>query len=281
MSGPALKRPKRIRDRVPPPSARRACALAFAPKAHRVCDDYRRRAKLADPSEKASGSRKARRTATAQRSPDGQNEPADRIPASKRPGWCIHGTVLDCSDEDWDFSFDLIRQIDPARSAPFLPGMMEAGPRRDRQHFVPPPACQGRAQPLRLRCDERDVEALTPRSPPTFIPGRRATCICPAPSKRPMLQGQRRTAPADVRCSSRGQPMGRARTAEEIARSPSTRQRRRSAFTTGVAHMNGGADSLENNLSLRSRAGAALEGRARAPHGSRRARALLTMRNSE
>src|ERR1700743_3069179 len=42
-------------------------------------------------------------------------------------GFVHHGTVLDCSDEDWDFSFDLNVKSMHRTIRAFLPGMLEAG----------------------------------------------------------------------------------------------------------------------------------------------------------
>src|SRR5260370_12823333 len=42
-------------------------------------------------------------------------------------GFVHHGTVLDCSDEDWDFSFDLNVKSMHRTIRSFLPGMLEQG----------------------------------------------------------------------------------------------------------------------------------------------------------
>ena len=42
-------------------------------------------------------------------------------------GFVHHGTVLDCSDEDWDFSFDLNVKSMHRTIRAFLPGMLENG----------------------------------------------------------------------------------------------------------------------------------------------------------
>jgi 2-keto-3-deoxy-L-fuconate dehydrogenase len=42
-------------------------------------------------------------------------------------GFVHHGTVLDCSDEDWDFSFDLNVKSMHRTIRSFLPGMLENG----------------------------------------------------------------------------------------------------------------------------------------------------------
>ena len=49
-------------------------------------------------------------------------------------GFVHHGTVLDCSEQDWDFSFDLNVKSMHRTITAFLPGMLEQGRRLDRQH---------------------------------------------------------------------------------------------------------------------------------------------------
>src|ERR1700709_1438971 len=55
-------------------------------------------------------------------------------------GFVHHGTVLECSDADWDFSFDLNVKSMHRTIPAFVPGMLPAGRGR----------LQGRAQPLCL-----------------------------------------------------------------------------------------------------------------------------------
>src|ERR1700749_3120517 len=42
-------------------------------------------------------------------------------------GFVHHGTVLECSDEDWDFSFDLNVKSHHRTIKAFLPAMLEGG----------------------------------------------------------------------------------------------------------------------------------------------------------
>src|ERR1700709_2488418 len=42
-------------------------------------------------------------------------------------GFVHHGTVLDCSDEDWDFSFDLNVKSMHRTIKAFVPGMLKGG----------------------------------------------------------------------------------------------------------------------------------------------------------
>src|SRR2546422_440539 len=63
-------------------------------------------------------------------------------------GYVHHGSVLDCSEQDWDFSFDLHVKSMHRMIKAFLPGMLQkkagsAGPRRwRRSRFSSPPTNQ-------------------------------------------------------------------------------------------------------------------------------------------
>ena len=59
-------------------------------------------------------------------------------------GFVHHGTVLECSDEDWDFSFDLNVKSMHRTIRSFLPGMLAGGGGIDRQHLVGRRRVQGR-----------------------------------------------------------------------------------------------------------------------------------------
>ena len=78
-------------------------------------------------------------------------------------GFVHHGTVLECSDDDWDFSFDLNVKSMHRTIRAFLPGMLEARRRLDRQHLLRRRRVQGRAQPLRLRRDQSRGRGADPR----------------------------------------------------------------------------------------------------------------------
>mgnify|MGYP003694063731 CR=1 FL=1 len=66
-------------------------------------------------------------------------------------GFVHHGTVLDATDEQWQFAFDLnVRSMFWTIQA-FLPGMLEQGRRLDRQHVVGRLVGEGRGAALHLR----------------------------------------------------------------------------------------------------------------------------------
>ena len=49
-------------------------------------------------------------------------------------GFVHQGTILDCTEKDWDFSFDLNVKSMFRMCRAFLPGMLEAGQRKHHQH---------------------------------------------------------------------------------------------------------------------------------------------------
>ena len=51
-------------------------------------------------------------------------------------GYVHQGTMLDCSDKDWDFSFDLNVKSMHRMIKAFLPAMLEEEIRLDRQYLV-------------------------------------------------------------------------------------------------------------------------------------------------
>ncbi len=69
-------------------------------------------------------------------------------------GFVHHGTVLDATDEQWQFAFNLnVRSMFWTIQA-FLPGMLEQGLRLDRQHVVGRLLGEGRGAAFHLRHDQ-------------------------------------------------------------------------------------------------------------------------------
>ena len=77
-------------------------------------------------------------------------------------GFVHHGTVLECSEQDWDFSFDLNVKSMHRTIHAFLPGMLNKRPRLDRQYRLrrllrprhPKPLCLWREQSRGHRADQ-------------------------------------------------------------------------------------------------------------------------------
>src|SRR5712671_6604488 len=161
-------------------------------------------------------------------------------------GFVHHGTVLDCSDADWDFSFDLNVQSMHRTIRAFLPGMLESG----QGSIVNISSAAGvfKAAPNRYvyGATKAAVAALTRAVAVDFITrGIRCNCICPGTIETPsMLQRAAAAGPGGRDMFIARQPMGRLGTAEEIASLAVYLASDESAFTTGVAHIIDGGWTL-------------------------------------
>jgi len=161
-------------------------------------------------------------------------------------GFVHHGTVLECSDEDWDFSFDLNVKSMHRTIRAFLPGMLENG----KGTIVNISSAAGvvKAAPNRYvyGATKAAVAALTKSVAVDFIAkGIRCNCICPGTIETPsMLQRAEAAGPGGREMFVSRQPMGRLGTAEEIAALAVYLASDESAFTTGVAHVIDGGWTL-------------------------------------
>jgi len=161
-------------------------------------------------------------------------------------GFVHHGTVLECSDDDWDFSFDLNVKSMHRTLRAFLPGMLAAG----RGSIINIASAAGvfKAAPNRYvyGATKAAVAGLTRAVAADFITkGIRCNCICPGTIETPSMLGRAAALGAGGRemFVSR-QPMGRLGTAEEIASLAVYLASDESAFTTGVAHIIDGGWTL-------------------------------------
>ncbi len=161
-------------------------------------------------------------------------------------GFVHHGTVLDCSDDDWDFSFDLNVKSMHRTLRAFLPGMLAAG----RGSIINIASAAGvfKAAPNRYvyGATKAAVAGLTRAVAADFIAkGIRCNCICPGTIETPSMLGRAAALGAGGRemFVSR-QPMGRLGTAGEIASLAVYLASDESAFTTGVAHIIDGGWTL-------------------------------------
>ena len=161
-------------------------------------------------------------------------------------GFVHHGTVLDCSDEDFDVSFDLDVKSMHRTIRCFLPGMLEAG----RGSIVNISSAAGvfKAAPNRYvyGATKAAVAALTRAIAVDFITrGVRCNCICPGTVETPsMLQRAAAAGPGGREMFIARQPMGRLGTPEEIALLAVYLASDESGFTTGVAHIIDGGWTL-------------------------------------
>jgi 2-keto-3-deoxy-L-fuconate dehydrogenase len=161
-------------------------------------------------------------------------------------GFVHHGSVLDCSDEDWDFSFDLNVKSMHRTIRAFLPGMLE----RHQGSIVNISSAAGvfKAAPNRYvyGATKAAVAALTRAVATDFITkGIRCNAICPGTIETPSMLGRAAAAgPTGREMFVARQPMGRLGTAEEIASLAVYLASDESAFTTGVAHIIDGGWTL-------------------------------------
>jgi 2-keto-3-deoxy-L-fuconate dehydrogenase len=161
-------------------------------------------------------------------------------------GFVHHGTVLDCSDEEWDFSFDLNVKSMHRTIKAFLPDMLKAG----HGSIVNISSAAGvfKAAPNRYvyGATKAAVAALTRAVATDFITkGIRCNCICPGTIETPsMLQRAATAGPGGREMFVSRQPMGRLGTAEEIASLAVYLASDESSFTTGVAHIIDGGWTL-------------------------------------
>jgi 2-keto-3-deoxy-L-fuconate dehydrogenase len=224
----------------------RACALAFVREGASVF--------ATDIDEKALASLKSDGVAEVARLDARSN--ADVAAMAKRvgkvdvllnaAGFVHHGTILDCSDDDFDFSFDLNVKSMHRTIRSFLPIMLEGGG----GSIVNIASAAGviKAAPDRYvySATKAAVAALTRSIACDFIgKGIRCNCICPGTVETPsMLQRAASLGAGGREMFVARQPMGRLGTAEEIASLAVYLASDESAFTTGVAHVIDGGWTL-------------------------------------
>jgi 2-keto-3-deoxy-L-fuconate dehydrogenase len=161
-------------------------------------------------------------------------------------GFVHHGTVLECSDDDWDFSFDINVKSMHRTIGAFLPAMLESG----HGSIVNIASAAGvfKAAPNRYvyGATKAAVAALTRAVAADFITkGIRCNCICPGTIETPsMLDRAAAAGPNGREMFVSRQPMGRLGTAEEIASLAVYLASDESSFTTGVAHIIDGGWTL-------------------------------------
>jgi 2-keto-3-deoxy-L-fuconate dehydrogenase len=168
-------------------------------------------------------------------------------------GFVHHGTVLDCSEEDWDFSFDLNVKSMHRTIQAFLPGMLEQG--RGSIVNVSSGASSVRGIPNRYvyGASKAAVIGLTKAVAADFIRrGIRCNAICPGTIDSPSLAARISTLAAqqgrsveEVRRDFEArQAMGRIGTPEEVAALAVYLASDESSFSTGSIHTVDGGFSL-------------------------------------
>ncbi len=168
-------------------------------------------------------------------------------------GFVHNGTVLTCSEEDWDFSFDLNVKSMHRTIKAFLPGMLDNGGGAIVNIASVSGSVLGVPNRYAYGATKAAVIGLTKAVAADFMKqGIRANAICPGTVQSPSLDQRiadqaRATnqSPEDVRQAFIDrQPMGRLGTPEEIAMAALYLASDESAFVTGTTFLIEGGFAL-------------------------------------
>ena len=168
-------------------------------------------------------------------------------------GYVHHGSALDCSDADWDFSFDLNVKSMHRTIRAFLPGMLAKGGGSIVNIASGASSVRGIANRYVYGASKAAVIGLTKAVAADFIrQGVRCNAICPGTIQSPSLDGRIADLAASTGRSLEAarqafvdrQPMGRLGRAEEVAALAVYLASDESAFTTGQTHLVDGGFAL-------------------------------------
>jgi 2-keto-3-deoxy-L-fuconate dehydrogenase len=168
-------------------------------------------------------------------------------------GFVHHGSVLDCSEQDWDFTFDLNVKSMHRTIKAFLPGMLEkkAGAIVNISSAVS--SIRGVPDRYAYGASKAAVIGLTKAVAADFIKqGIRANAICPGTIESPSLEGRIRAQAqatgkslAEIELAFVGrQPMGRLGRPEEVAALAVFLASDEASYITGQAHLVDGGMAL-------------------------------------
>ncbi|MFW6077650.1 MAG: SDR family oxidoreductase [Hyphomicrobiales bacterium] len=160
-------------------------------------------------------------------------------------GYVHHGTILDCEDRDWDFSFDLNVKSHFRMAKAFLPGMLDKGAGSIINMSSVASSIKGAPNRLVYGASKAAVIGLTKGIAVDFVArGIRCNAVCPGTVDSPSLQERIRvlgetTGGYDKARASflARQPTGRLGTPEEIAAMVVFLASDEAAFVTGQAYI--------------------------------------------
>jgi 2-keto-3-deoxy-L-fuconate dehydrogenase len=168
-------------------------------------------------------------------------------------GYVHHGTVLDCTEEQWDFAFDLnVRSMYRTTKA-FLPGMLARGNGSIVNVASGASSVKAAANRFVYAATKAAVIGLTKSVALDFITkGVRCNAICPGTIESPSLRDRMQALSASSGQTLQQveamfvarQPMGRLGTTDEVAALAVYLASDESRFTTGTASMVDGGWSL-------------------------------------
>ncbi|WP_445504656.1 SDR family oxidoreductase [Microvirga sp. G4-2] len=168
-------------------------------------------------------------------------------------GFVHHGTVLECSDADWDFSFDLNVKSMHRTIKAVLPGMLDIGGGSIVNIASGASSVRGIPNRYAYGTTKAAVIGLTKAVAADFIKrGVRANAICPGTIQSPSLDERITSLAASSGQSIEEvrqafidrQPMGRLGTPEEVAALAVYLASDESSYTTGHIHLVDGGFAL-------------------------------------
>lgn len=156
-------------------------------------------------------------------------------------GFVHDGTIFECTEEDWDASFDLNVKSMFRMCRSFLPGMLEAGSGSIINMSSVASSVKGAPKRFVYGTTKAAVIGLTKAIAADFISrGIRCNAICPGTVETPSLE-DRMKAQGDVKVAREAfiarQPMGRLGQPAEIAALAVYLASNESSFTTGQIHI--------------------------------------------
>jgi 2-keto-3-deoxy-L-fuconate dehydrogenase len=163
-------------------------------------------------------------------------------------GFVHHGTVLECEEKDWDFSFDLNVKAHYRMIKAYLPGMLKKGKGNVINMASVASSVKGAPNRFVYGASKAAVIGLTKALATDFVTkGIRCNCICPGTVETPSLYDRMR-AQGDFEKAKAAfiarQPMGRLAQPEEIADMVVYLASDDTAFMTGQALVIDGGWSL-------------------------------------
>ena len=163
-------------------------------------------------------------------------------------GFVHHGTILECGEEDWDFSMDLNVKAMYRMIRAFLPAMLEAGGGGIINMASVASSVKGVPNRFVYGTSKAAVIGLTKAIAADFVgKGIRCNAVCPGTVQTPSWEARVAAAPDAERARKdfiARQPMGRLGRPEEIAYLCVYLASDESAFATGAVHFIDGGMSM-------------------------------------